>query len=77
MLDIRVIRENPAAVQERLKNRGGDHWKLIDDVLAVLAGRMGTSGLAEKAAHTLATLGYASVEVHVGDGTRGWPSGAP
>jgi seryl-tRNA synthetase len=34
MLDIRVIRENPALVQDRLKNRGGDHWKLIDDVLA-------------------------------------------
>ena len=34
MLDIRVIRENPAAVQERLKPRGGDHWKLVDDVLA-------------------------------------------
>ncbi len=34
MLDIRVIRENPVAVQERLKLRGGDHWKLIDDVLA-------------------------------------------
>jgi seryl-tRNA synthetase len=34
MLDIRVIRENPAAVQDRLKSRGGDHWKLVDDVLA-------------------------------------------
>ena len=34
MLDIRVIRENPAAVQERLKVRGGDHWRLVDDVLA-------------------------------------------
>jgi len=34
MLDIRVIRENPAAVQERLKNRGGDLWKLVDDVLS-------------------------------------------
>jgi seryl-tRNA synthetase len=34
MLDIRVIRENPAAVQERLKTRGGDHWKLVHDVLA-------------------------------------------
>jgi seryl-tRNA synthetase len=34
MLDIRVIRENPAAVQERLKARGGDHWKLVDAVLA-------------------------------------------
>jgi seryl-tRNA synthetase len=34
MLDIRVIRENPAAVQERLAQRGGDHWKLVDEVLA-------------------------------------------
>ncbi len=34
MLDIRVIRENPAAIRERLKHRGGDHWKLVDDVLA-------------------------------------------
>jgi seryl-tRNA synthetase len=34
MLDIRVIRENPAAVEERLKTRGGDHWKLIAAVLA-------------------------------------------
>jgi seryl-tRNA synthetase len=34
MLDIRVIRENPAAIQDRLKTRGGDHWKLIDEVLA-------------------------------------------
>ncbi len=34
MLDIRVIRENPAAIQDRLKLRGGDHWKLVDDVLA-------------------------------------------
>ncbi len=34
MLDIRVIRENPATVQDRLKARGGDHWKLIEDVLA-------------------------------------------
>ncbi|MGL5018797.1 MAG: serine--tRNA ligase, partial [Luteolibacter sp.] len=34
MLDIRVIRENPAAVQDRLKTRGGDHWKLVHDVLA-------------------------------------------
>jgi len=35
MLDIRVIRDNPATVQERLKLRGGDHWKLVDDVLAL------------------------------------------
>ncbi len=34
MLDIRVIRDNPAAVQDRLKTRGGDHWKLVDEVLA-------------------------------------------
>lgn len=34
MLDIRVIRENSAAIQNRLKLRGGAHWKLIDDVLA-------------------------------------------
>ncbi len=34
MLDIRVIREDPAAVTERLKHRGGDHWKLVDAVLA-------------------------------------------
>jgi seryl-tRNA synthetase len=34
MLDIRVIRENPAAVEERLKSRGGDHWKLVAAVLA-------------------------------------------
>ena len=34
MLDIRVIRENPAAVQDRLKTRGGDHWKLVHEVLA-------------------------------------------
>lgn len=34
MLDIRVIRENSAAIQDRLKLRGGEHWKLIDGVLA-------------------------------------------
>ena len=33
MLDIRVIRENPAAIRERLQQRGGDHWKLVDAVL--------------------------------------------
>lgn len=39
MLDIRLIRENPTDFQERLKPRGGDHWKLIDDVLACDAER--------------------------------------
>lgn len=34
MLDIRVIRDNPTAVQDRLQHRGGDHWKLVDEVLA-------------------------------------------
>ncbi|MCU0780951.1 MAG: serine--tRNA ligase [Akkermansiaceae bacterium] len=34
MLDIRVIRENPAEVETRLRQRGGDHWKLIAGVLA-------------------------------------------
>jgi seryl-tRNA synthetase len=33
MLDIRVIRENPDLIKERLKARGGDHWKLVDEVL--------------------------------------------
>ncbi|WP_338689833.1 serine--tRNA ligase [Haloferula helveola] len=34
MLDIREIREDADAVRERLKARGGDHWTLIDEVLA-------------------------------------------
>ncbi len=34
MLDIRVIRDNPATLQDRLKLRGGDHWKLVDEVLS-------------------------------------------
>jgi seryl-tRNA synthetase len=34
MLDIRLIRETPDAVRERLRHRGGGHWKLVDEVLA-------------------------------------------
>jgi seryl-tRNA synthetase len=34
MLDIREIRENSDAVRARLQARGGDHWKLVDEVLA-------------------------------------------
>jgi seryl-tRNA synthetase len=34
MLDIREIREHTDAVRERLKARGGNHWTLIDEVLA-------------------------------------------
>jgi protein-L-isoaspartate(D-aspartate) O-methyltransferase len=33
--------------------------------------------LAERAARLLGTLGYINVEVHVGDGTLGWPPAAP
>jgi len=34
MLDIRIIRDQAEEVRERLKARGGEHWKLIDEVLA-------------------------------------------
>jgi seryl-tRNA synthetase len=34
MLDIRLIRENPAAIKQCLQARGGDHWTLVDEVLA-------------------------------------------
>ncbi len=33
MLDIRVIRENPQMVKERVRQRGGEHWMLVDRVL--------------------------------------------
>ena len=33
MLDIRLIRENPDAIRERVKARGGDAWQLIDQLL--------------------------------------------
>ncbi len=34
MLDIRIIREQAEEVRERLKARGGEHWKLIDEVIS-------------------------------------------
>lgn len=34
-------------------------------------------GLAETTRERLTSLGYTNVEVHVGDGTLGWPGGAP
>lgn len=34
MLDIRIIRDQAEDVRERLKARGGEHWKLIDEVIA-------------------------------------------
>ncbi len=33
MLDIRVIREKPEYVMERIRLRGGDHWMLVERVL--------------------------------------------
>ncbi|HSQ63012.1 MAG TPA: protein-L-isoaspartate(D-aspartate) O-methyltransferase [Polyangiaceae bacterium] len=50
-------------------------------VLAELAARVFTieiiSELAQRAAQRLAELGYANVEVRVGDGSAGWPEHAP
>jgi seryl-tRNA synthetase len=34
MLDIRVLRDLPDEVRQRLRTRGGDHWRLIDELLA-------------------------------------------
>jgi seryl-tRNA synthetase len=34
MLDIRAIRENPDEIRQRLRTRGGGHWKQIDELLA-------------------------------------------
>ena len=33
MLDIRLLRENPEALKDRLKARGGESWMLIDEIL--------------------------------------------
>ena len=33
MLDIRQLREDVDAVKARIKNRGGDAWSLIDEIL--------------------------------------------
>ncbi len=50
-------------------------------ILAELAARVVSvevvPALAERAAARLAALGYGNVEVHRGDGARGWPAGAP
>ncbi len=34
MLDIRAIRDQPDDVRQRLRSRGGDHWQLVDELLA-------------------------------------------
>jgi protein-L-isoaspartate(D-aspartate) O-methyltransferase len=50
-------------------------------VLARLAARVDAievrEALARRAAENLARAGVANVDVHVGDGTAGWPPGAP
>lgn len=50
-------------------------------ILAQLAARVDTieriAELATAAAERLARLGFANVHVHLGDGTLGWPAGAP
>lgn len=34
MLDIRALRENPDSIKDRLRQRGGEAWKLVDEVVA-------------------------------------------
>jgi protein-L-isoaspartate(D-aspartate) O-methyltransferase len=50
-------------------------------VLAEIAAEVTTverhARLAEEAAARLARLGYGNVQVRIGDGSRGWPEGAP
>ena len=60
MLDIRVIREQAEEVEERLKARGGEHWKLIAEVLACDEARRA----AETAEQTLkATINASSAKI--------------
>jgi seryl-tRNA synthetase len=56
MLDIRVIRENPTAVQDRLKARGGDHWKLVDAVLACDESRRAAETLKQQLQNSRKTI---------------------
>ena len=50
-------------------------------ILGELAGQVTTierhATLADRARATLASLGFANITVIVGDGSRGWPDGAP
>lgn len=34
MLDIRILREDPEGIKARLKTRGGEAWRLIDEILS-------------------------------------------
>ncbi|MBI5130937.1 MAG: protein-L-isoaspartate(D-aspartate) O-methyltransferase [Rhodopseudomonas palustris] len=77
-----------AAMVEALQLKGGEHVLEIGAgsgyaaaVLAAIAGDVVTveriGALADKAAAALASLGLRNVQVHQGDGSRGWPEGAP
>ena len=77
-----------AFMVEALALKGGEHILEIGAgsgyaaaVLAEIAGEVYTverlGPLAEKAASTLADLGYKNVHVLHGDGTKGWPEHAP
>lgn len=35
MLDIRLIRENPDLIKQRLANRGGDHASMVDELVSI------------------------------------------
>ncbi len=41
MLDIRLIRENPDLIKQRLANRSGDYASMVDEVLEIDASRRG------------------------------------
>ena len=77
-----------ALMAEALLLQGGDNVLEIGAgsgyaaaVLGEIAGRVTTveriAALAEAAAARLAELGYRNVDVHQGDGSRGWPQAAP
>jgi protein-L-isoaspartate(D-aspartate) O-methyltransferase len=77
-----------ALMAEALRLEGGENVLEIGAgsgyaaaVLAEIAGHVTTieriAVLADAAAAKLAELGYGNVEVHQGDGTRGWPERAP
>ncbi|MGP9813106.1 protein-L-isoaspartate(D-aspartate) O-methyltransferase [Rhodopseudomonas sp. NSM] len=77
-----------AAMIEALQLKGGERVLEIGAgsgyaaaVLARIAGEVITierfGALADKAAATLAALGIGNVQVRQGDGSRGWPQGAP
>jgi protein-L-isoaspartate(D-aspartate) O-methyltransferase len=77
-----------AAMAEALRLSGGESVLEVGTgcgyqaaVLSLLARKVQTVELHENLAHDaverLRRLGYANVHVHVGDGTLGWPDGAP